>query len=172
MTGSGASDSRSISHTICNCMRHAVSGHARTLFARPAQPDICIKRPAARCASMFAPKVSLYACASAGPQCSVLPHGIIMCRRVDRFLGKADRSSKVRRAAGAHIPIARRNSVHTAAAMVKEHSSQCNSDALVVTHNDFDLSVDFDSKTISGTVEVRALLAHRCVLSGHGGRCV
>ena len=38
---------------------------------------------------------------------------------------------------------------------MKEHSSQCNSDALIVTHNDFDLSVDFETKTISGTVEVR-----------------
>ena len=43
--------------------------------------------------------------------------------------------------------------------MVKEHSSQCNSDALIVTHNDLDLTVDFDTKTISGTVEVRAVLA-------------
>ena len=38
--------------------------------------------------------------------------------------------------------------------MVKEHSSQCNSDQLVVTHNALDLDVDFDTKTISGTVEV------------------
>ncbi len=38
--------------------------------------------------------------------------------------------------------------------MVKEHSSQCNSDQLVVTHNVLDLDVDFDAKTISGSVEV------------------
>ena len=38
--------------------------------------------------------------------------------------------------------------------MVKEHSSQCNSDQFVVTHNALELDVDFGTKTISGTVEV------------------